>query len=153
MNRQLNNDNRRQQLESIYAQSKLEFSQVVDISAADLRALQASSNEIVLVDVRTPAEQIVSMLPGALTVEQFESAMTQYQHADVVVYCKTGYRSGHYAQRLMDRGFSNVRNLQGSILAWTHVGGLLVNESGATRKVNVLDPDNDLTAEGYEAVW
>ena len=46
---------------------------VPELTADELRQLQ-SKQEVVLVDVRTPDEQVVSMIPGAITASEFEDA-------------------------------------------------------------------------------
>ena len=45
---------------------------------------------------------------------------SQAQHTyEVILCCSTaGLRSGRYAEGLLKEGFTDVRNLEGSILAW-----------------------------------
>ena len=38
--------------------------------------------------------------------------------AEVVVYCRTGNRSGGVTRYMIANGFDNVRNLEGGITAW-----------------------------------
>ena len=77
-------------------------------------------------------EIAVSRIPGAVTAAEFESNLEQYQDAVAIAYCTIGHRSGLYAQKLQQQGI-NVFNLEGSLLAWTHAGGELVNAEGTTR--------------------
>jgi rhodanese-related sulfurtransferase len=78
----------------------------------------------VLLDVRTPEEWNVSHLHGARRVEP--NAPAESVAADlpkqtpIVTYCAVGYRSGEIADRLRAAGFSNVRNLEGSIFQWAN---------------------------------
>ena len=87
-----------------------------------------------LVDVRSKPEQQVSMIPNAITLEQFEANLNANANANVnrndkkpssleahvvVTYCTIGYRSGLEAQRLRDQYNLNVRNLDG-IVGYTH---------------------------------
>ena len=37
---------------------------------------------------------------------------------EIVVHCKMGGRSAKAVRQLADRGFTNVKNLKGGILAW-----------------------------------
>ncbi|MEO1465267.1 MAG: rhodanese-like domain-containing protein, partial [Cyanobacteria bacterium J06633_1] len=69
-----------------------------------------------------------------------------------IAYCTIGYRSGLYAQKLAQQGIE-VLNLEGSLLAWSHVGGELVNATGRTNKVHVFGRQWRLTSEDYEPVW
>ena len=40
----------------------------------------------------------------------------------IVVYCSVGYRSARVARWLGRQGFTNVRNLDGSLFAWANEG-------------------------------
>src|SRR4051812_46166682 len=71
------------------------------IKAAELKTILEDTN-LVLIDVRQPREQEVSMLPHAITTAEFAAA---FRHGipkgkRLVVYCTIGYRSGKYAQEL-----------------------------------------------------
>jgi rhodanese-related sulfurtransferase len=78
----------------------------------------------VLLDVRTSDEWDVSHLPGARHVEPnagAESAAAGVaKETPIVTYCAVGYRSGEMAERLRAAGFTNVRNLEGSIFQWAN---------------------------------
>jgi len=78
----------------------------------------------VLLDVRTPAEWDVSHLPGARRVDPSGSAETVAgglaKDTPLVTYCAVGYRSGEMASRLRAAGFTDVRNLEGSIFQWAN---------------------------------
>ena len=130
---------------------KVSLPGVPELTVDELRQLQ-SQEEIVLVDVRTPDEQVVSMIPGAITATDFEDNRRSYEGATVVTYCTIGGRSGKYAKGLVDAGVKAF-NLRGAILAWTHAGGELVDTEGPTRRVHVHGRKFDLTADGYEPVW
>jgi rhodanese-related sulfurtransferase len=78
----------------------------------------------VLLDVRTEDEWNVSHLPGGRRVEPAAAAEIVRadlpKEAPIVTYCAVGYRSGEMAQRLRAAGFTNVRNLEGSIFQWAN---------------------------------
>ena len=133
----------------MYREYAEEFPLVKGISVTELQQRQL---ELVLVDVRSPEEIAVSFIPGAITKEKFEDNLDKYRDATVVVYCTIGYRSGKYAQKLQQQGIEAL-NLEGSLLAWSHVGGKLVNQTGATKQIHVFDRQWQLTAENYEPVW
>lgn len=138
-------------IQQLYEGYRKAFPKVAGISALELAA-QAGKQALVLVDVRTPQEQRVSMIPGALTRQDFEADRDRYRDAAIVAYCTIGARSGEFAAELAKQGF-RVRNLEGGILAWTHVAGPLNGPDGPTRKVHVYGRRWNLAADGYEAVW
>ena len=108
--------------------------------------------DIVMVDVRAPAEQEVSMIEGAVTAEHFEKQIDDYSGKTVVAYCTVGHRSGIFARRLIQNGWE-AYNLEGAILGWVHDGGALSNGDGPTKRVHVYSRRMQFLPEGYEAVW
>lgn len=110
-------------------------------------------DDLVIVDVRTPKEQEVSMIPGALTQKEFEEQRDELKDKRVIVHCTIGYRSGLYVKKLKDQGY-DAENLAGSLLLWTHAGLPLVDKEGQpTQKVHVFGKQWNLVREDYEAVW
>ena len=77
---------------------------------------------IVVVDVRSEAETLVSIIPGAISLVEFENTVTTLpSNAVVVCYCTIGYRSGLEARRLKEKYSleGRIRNLDG-IVSYTH---------------------------------
>jgi len=143
---------RKQAIDDLYQSYRSNFPDVNEVTPQGLLDLEANGDTI-LVDVRTPAEQAVSMLPGAITQSAFAAARDLYRDKTVVTYCTIGARSGEYAEELRGEGIE-VFNLKGSILAWSHAGLPLVDREGHdTKKVHTYGQKWDLVADGYEGVW
>ncbi len=145
------NDEKVRRIEDLYDGYIASFPEVPAVTAVEFRQ-RLADGEILLVDVRKPEEQEVSMIPGAMTREEFESRADELRGREVVTYCTIGYRSGLYAQELRAEGW-DARNLRGSILSWTHAGGPLAGPDGPTRRVHVYGERWALAADGYEQVW
>lgn len=144
---------KRAEIEAQYAEYREEFPDVPEIDARKLKEWGELAELPVIVDVRTPEEQAVSMIPGAITKEAFEANKDDYEGQDVITYCTIGYRSGLYAKELRAEGFS-ASNLKGSVLAWAHEGGDFVDKDGKpTQRVHVYGESWNLLPEGYEPVW
>lgn len=60
--------------------------------------------------------------------------------------------SGKHAEHWRERGIE-ILNLEGSLLAWSHIKGKLVNKQGETNKVHVFNRRWQLTAGNYQSVW
>lgn len=142
---------KRQQIETMYAEYAEKFPEVNSISVGELKQLQ-QQQEVILVDVRSPEERAVSIIPGSIDQAKFESNLEQYRQFPVVAYCTIGYRSGRYAQKMQQKGV-NIVNLQGSLLAWSHEGEELSNKTGKTNKVHVFGRKWNLIAKNYQPVW
>lgn len=122
-------------------------------------AMARPADCIVFVDTRTFAERAESAIPGAMSTESFCKAADagKFEGRDVIVvaYCTIGWRSSKWAHsyntKHPDR--TPVRNLSGSILAWTHAGGPLVSSDGsATKRVHVFASKWSLAHSDYTAV-
>jgi rhodanese-related sulfurtransferase len=100
---------------------------------AESEASQADQSSpksnFVLVDVRSDAEIAVSVIPGAITKEQFEKNRAKYADRLIIPYCTVGGRSGAYAKQLAKDGLK-VKNYMGSILKWIDAGLPLVTLDG-----------------------
>lgn len=142
---------RRARIDQMYESYAKRFPDVAAVEAADaVRMLDR--DDVVFVDVREPGEQAVSIIPGALTREAFDARREALRDRTVVTYCTIGFRSGMYARELKDEGFE-VRNLAGSLLAWTHAEGPLVRDGAPTRDVHVYGKRWNLAASTYRAMW
>ena len=75
----------------------------------------ATDTDIVYVDVRTDAEFAAGHVEGAIHIPHTEMAdrydeLEQYRDDEIVVYCRSGRRSGIAKSILEDEGFDNVTN-------------------------------------------
>ncbi len=94
---------------------------VEEISVEDLKQLRDRGEAIVLVDVREAREWAISDLPDSVKIPLGtlpESLDKLSRDDDIVVYCRSGARSGNAVQFLMQQGFEKVRNLAGGINRW-----------------------------------
>lgn len=147
----LSDEAKQQMIARGYSRSKQLFPEVQDISANELKR-RSGRDELVVLDVRSPAERAVSMIKGAISSTEFEQNRARYEKVTVVTYCTMGHRSGLYAKKLHEEGFE-VLNLVGSVLSWTHVGGDFVDAHGPTKRIHVGGPDFNFIASGYEPTW
>jgi rhodanese-related sulfurtransferase len=90
-------------------------------------ALKAKSGEYFLLDVRTPEEYAEAHLSGATLMNiydvEFENQLsTLDKNVPVLVYCRSGGRSGKAMQMMREKGFSEVYNLEGGITTWIQEG-------------------------------
>ena len=90
------------------------------LSALHQRRLR--NEKILLIDVREPFEWEMGHLEGAtlIPMSQLAREAAGLDHdASVVVYCRTGSRSGRAAEFLRASGFRSVLNLEGGINRWS----------------------------------
>lgn len=90
-----------------------------ELAAALTRMGQGDS--LVVVDVREPVEQQISVLQGAQNIPLGELPMRLGEidrEKEVVLYCRSGVRSAQAAELLLKNGFERVKNLRGGINAW-----------------------------------
>ena len=147
----LNDGDKRQKIEDMYNGYKKQFPDVRDLSAQTVMILTAEQ-KAVLIDIREPREQQVSMLPGAVTEKEFMNNPAKYKDAVKIAYCTISYRSGKFAQKLQEKGIP-VYNLRGGILAWVHAGGKIYDQNGETHRIHVYGRKWKLGPKHYQAVW
>ena len=127
----------------VNAKIRSEFPNVRRITTAELAAWLNDRKRPapVLLDVRTRAEFDVSHLEGAEHVEPaaVASAIRHPKDRAIVTYCSVGYRSGGFAKKLIDAGFTQVVNLEGSIFRWANEGRPVVRDG---RRVDQVHPYN-----------
>ena len=93
----------------------------LQISVEALKEKIDRGQPVVLVDVREPMEWEIAHLDRAILipVAQVPARVNELSTADdIVVYCKTGVRSGRITNFLRDLGFRKVKNLVGGIDQW-----------------------------------
>lgn len=106
--------------------------------AADEHALSAEEayaiNDAVYLDAREAEEFTVSHLPGAQYIGyndiNYDILNNIPKATPLIVYCTVGYRSERIANKLRDRGFTQVYNLFGSLYAWKLAGYPVVDADG-----------------------
>ncbi|MDA1329516.1 MAG: molybdopterin-synthase adenylyltransferase MoeB [Chloroflexi bacterium] len=93
-----------------------------EIDAAALAEKLQSGQVIKLLDVREPHELQISQLEGAMLIPLGELAgrLSELDSADeMVVFCRTGSRSGWAVELMRAAGFRKVKNLRGGINDWS----------------------------------
>lgn len=145
------NAEKRQQVERMIAAFAPGFS-VPEIDVGTAKNLLGRSN-ILFLDVREPKETQVSLIPNAITKQQFEAKPELYKDQNIIVYCTIGYRSSKYAEQWNQRGY-RMSNLRGSLLLWAHENGPLVDQQGKpTRQVHTYAKRWSLVPDTYQSVF
>ena len=91
------------------------------ISVAELAAKLQRGDGLVLVDVREPHELEISHLPDArlIPLGELPTRMAELDtSAQIVLFCRTGSRSGRALEMLRAAGYTQARHLAGGINAW-----------------------------------
>ncbi len=87
--------------------------------------LDVPEQKVELIDVRTPAEVARGAIAGARNIPLHLLPMAENElstEGHVVFYCQTGARSAQACAFLAARGWKNVYNLRGGMMAWLHSG-------------------------------
>lgn len=103
--------------------------QVVDITAAEAKALMGKlpAEGLLILDVRTPGEFAEGHLAGAVLADykstEFEAQLKKLDRSKpLLLYCRTGNRSGKSLPILQRLGFGKVYHFTGGITAWRNAG-------------------------------
>jgi molybdopterin/thiamine biosynthesis adenylyltransferase/rhodanese-related sulfurtransferase len=95
-----------------------------EVSAHDLSVRRAAGEELLLLDVREPAEWETARIEGAqliplATLPARIEQLAAWRARPVVVHCHHGGRSAKACAQLAAAGFTHVENLAGGIDAWS----------------------------------
>jgi len=92
-----------------------------DVTADELYA-QLGKKDVLIVDVRTPGEYREGHIYGAVNYP-LDRIGEWYRdlprNEPVYLYCHSGNRSREAAEYLKKKGFKNIYNVTGGIIAWT----------------------------------
>lgn len=91
-----------------------------EISVQELKSKLDNGEDIQVIDVRETNEYEYCNI-GAELIPMGDVMMNLdkiSKEKEVVIHCKSGGRSSAMVQALMARGYDNVYNLKGGILAW-----------------------------------
>jgi rhodanese-related sulfurtransferase len=92
------------------------------------KAASPDTKGFYLVDVRSPQEHAMGIIPGTDVNIEFREMKTRHREIGakpddhIVVYCQSGHRSNIAAETLADLGYKNVYNVTGSMNAWVAAG-------------------------------
>lgn len=92
-----------------------------EISVSELKKMMDNKEDFVLIDVREPLEFETGNIDGihipmGTVLERLDEIPTDKK---VVIHCKSGGRSGNIVRYLaIEKGYTNLYNLQGGLLAW-----------------------------------
>ncbi|WP_119079934.1 rhodanese-like domain-containing protein [Chitinophaga alhagiae] len=94
-----------------------------NITAEEVKQRLDKGEALHLVDVREPHENAEFNIGGILLplgdIRAMQTdAIEDLKDEEVIVYCKSGNRSGQAAMLLETYGFQNVKNLTGGMMGW-----------------------------------
>ncbi len=94
----------------------------MEITVKELNERLQSGQDVFLLDVREPFERKIADIGGILVPmrtlpDRFEE-MGLRKNQNIVVYCRSGARSGRVVRWLRSIGYNSALNLKGGLLAW-----------------------------------
>ena len=101
---------------SLHSQETIE-----SISYADYLNID-NSNDFIVIDVRTPEEHKIKRIKNSINInfydEKFIDLFKVYEKDEnILIYCRSGRRSLEAVKNLSKKGFKNIYDLKGGILA------------------------------------
>ena len=97
---------------------------MTDINVSELKKrLDTGDKSFIFIDVREPYEYAefnlgAELIPLSTIPEAAAGQLTDHKNDEIIVHCRSGARSGNAKAFLVQMGFTNVRNLEGGVLAW-----------------------------------
>ena len=93
------------------------------ITPEEVKERLSAGEQLHLLDVREPYENVEFNIGGALVplgnIQSMQlDGIEDLKNQEVIVYCRSGNRSGQACMILEMAGFTDVKNLSGGMLAW-----------------------------------
>ncbi len=93
------------------------------ITAAELSQRLQESRAPLILDVRTPGEYLSGHIKGALNVSHDElerrlGELPADRSSEIVVYCQSGRRAAIAEKILVEKGYTNIKDLAGHWQNW-----------------------------------
>jgi rhodanese-related sulfurtransferase len=94
-----------------------------NITVEEVKKRMEAGEKLNLVDVREPNENADfniggTLLPLGMIRSMQIDEIEELKEEEVILYCRSGNRSGQAAMFLETMGFQNTKNLVGGMLAW-----------------------------------
>jgi len=98
-------------------------SKMPDITVQELKKRLDAGEDILVIDVRQPAEYEIYNIGAKLIplgeLPRHLDDLEEYKDKEVVLHCRSGARSAAAKQILLSKGFENPRNLLGGMMEWS----------------------------------
>ena len=96
---------------------------MINITAEEVKNRLDAGEKLHLIDVREPHENAEFNIGGLLMpLGKIQSMQVEdiedLKNEEIILYCRSGSRSGMSAAILDQLGFSNTKNLTGGMLGW-----------------------------------
>lgn len=93
------------------------------ITASEVKERLGAGESLRLIDVREPHEHADfniggELIPLGLVQTMQLDGLEDHKEDELIIYCRSGNRSGQACMILESMGFRNVKNLVGGMLGW-----------------------------------
>ena len=93
------------------------------ISVTELKSRLAAGEHPTILDVRQPEEREEFALDNTMFIPLGDlpervGELERFRNSELIIYCRSGNRSGQACMFLELSGFAHVVNLTGGLLAW-----------------------------------
>lgn len=95
-----------------------------DVSAAEMQTMLVDK-DFTFINVHIPFQGDIPSTDLSIPYDQFDQNLDELpadKGAKIVVYCRSGYMSAIAAQTLISKGYTNIWNLSGGMVAWEQAG-------------------------------
>ncbi|HMN47826.1 MAG TPA: rhodanese-like domain-containing protein [Ignavibacteriaceae bacterium] len=99
---------------------------VINLSSTDFLNKISTDSLAVIIDVRTPEEFYAGHIPNSILIDiyhpNFQNRIKELDKSkNYYIYCRSGHRSYHAGNFMLQMGFEKVHHLQEGILSWNEV--------------------------------
>ena len=95
-----------------------------DVSAAELQTM-LDDKDFTFINVHIPFQGDIPSTDLSIPYDRIDQNLGELpadKGAKIVLYCRSGYMSALAAQTLISKGYTNIWNLSGGMVAWEQAG-------------------------------
>lgn len=112
---------------SIFGANRRILANYSNILVLNAKELIDNSSDLFLLDVRASREYKDGHIPGAYLIPHTDIRTRQNELPNnksypILVYCKSGFRSGSASETLLSLSYTKVYNMVGGYIAWSNAG-------------------------------
>jgi len=97
------------------------MTQIAEIETSELRRRLQAGEKLQMIDVREDDEVAQGMIEGAkhIPLGQIPDRLSEIEKSgEIVIICRSGYRSEHACEYLQQLGYEGCTNMVGGMLQW-----------------------------------
>lgn len=144
--------NKAEIIENMSKSLQMKYPHIETLSARQVfNKIESKSFDYLLVDIRSQEHIKLSIIPGAVSLNQFLTAKNNFKDKLIILYSTIGLGANEVASQLNNDGFHSVI-LRGGTLAWAQENFDFIHGNNPTKEIFIENEAWNLLPDNYKGV-